>query len=124
MTEWLNELIKSLVSSILAVAPWVGVFFWWIQRYINKKLVEAETRAIKEEQYKQARLKLEEQFQLAVSDCLFWVVQVLEDSHTTDLPRSMKQLDSALKQLKEIEAQRKSLDQDILVKLRTDIITK
>lgn len=102
------ELIGIIAGAVLGAGGIVGVFFYFLRRSIEKRLVLAESEAEKRKELSHERAIIEDKLCHAYSRLFFWMYKAIIDG------KSNGELKKAFENLETVENQKKDLDRNII----------
>lgn len=105
-----NEVFIIVITAVLGSGGVIGLLFWYLRSYIEKKLHEEEQKRDGRQEMRMRRLKIDDELQHAYGRCFFWLHKAI----TTEQQDNNKELEKAMNKLKEVEDKKKELDREII----------
>ena len=104
------DVMQIALSAIIGGSGMCGLIFFFMKRYIEKRLNEREAQEAQEAELRRRRRRVNDKIQHATGRTLFWIVKAIETGeHNGDLKKSFEDLQTA-------EEEGKELDREILAK--------
>jgi hypothetical protein len=105
-----NEVLASVFPALLGSGSLVSLMFYYLKKYIDKRISDEEKAANERAKIRARRLAAENEIRHASGRALFWMYKAIVN------PPPDGELEKALQRLQEAEAKNKQLDQEILAK--------
>ena len=101
--------MESLVLAILGSSGIIGLAFFLLRKYIEKRLTENERDIQKRREYRIKRMQIEDELHHAYGRLFFWMYRAVKSG------QSNGELVEAFQALEDVEVRKKDLDREILV---------
>lgn len=103
-----GDIFATIVVAIAGGSGIVGILFFFIRRYIEKRLTARETEDKKKKEQRLKRIQLEDEMMHSQGRLLFWMYKaIITGHHNGDLEKAFEAYQAA-------EKARKDLDREIL----------
>lgn len=110
----MNEIVKTLLITFLGSGLIVGMFIYYIRRYIDKALDKREKEENRKTEMKKRRRTVEDELWHSAGRLFFWINRFVETGeHNGELKSAYDNFESA-------EAKKKQLDRDIIAEHEGD----
>lgn len=104
----INEAIKTMVFAVLGGSGMVGLLFFFLRLYLEKRLNEKESEEDHRKALRIRRMQIEDELHHCYGRVLFWLVRFAQTGHHNG------ELDNAFAKLEKAEAKKKELDREII----------
>jgi hypothetical protein len=109
-----TEITGTIAIAVIGSGGVVGLFFYFIRRYIEKKLNTAEELKAQEKKERQERRKVTMKLQYANGRLLFWMHRaIVKGEHNGEL-------EDAFSEYQKAEAEQKAIEQEIVSRNNED----
>lgn len=109
-----SDFYSMVFGGIVGGSGIIGLAFFFLRRYIEKKLKASENEAKKRRDIKIKRMKIEDEMHHAYGRLHFWEVRAIESgTHNGELKTAMNNLEIA-------EEKKKCLDREIIAESEQD----
>lgn len=100
--------ISALIGAVVGGSGITGIIFFFIRRYIEKKLETRDEISRRQREQKIMRLKIEDELQHCEGRLFFWIHKaIVTGTHNGDLENAFNEYQAA-------EERKKELDRDII----------
>ena len=106
--------LASVLPALLGSGGLVSLMFYYLKKYIDKRISDEETAANERAKIRTRRLAAENKIRHASGRALFWMYKAIVS------PPPDGELEKALQVLQEAEAESKQLDQEIIAKFEKE----
>ena len=104
----------TVFGSLLGGSGLVGLFMWFLRRYLDKRLVQAEREAEERRKKRIKAAELDEELHQAYGRMFFWIHRfILTGEHNGELQTAFENLQAA-------EARKKEFNRQSAVSARTE----
>lgn len=109
----IEDVVAIIVSAAIGGAGFTGIVFYFLKRYLERRLTAMETAKQKQKDQRLRRLVLQDEIQHATGRVLFWLVRFADTGdHNGELHGSFDVLQEA-------EGKLKQLDREVLAENET-----
>jgi flagellar biosynthesis/type III secretory pathway M-ring protein FliF/YscJ len=103
-----QEIVTVVISAVVGGAGFVGLAFWFLRSYIEKRILKNEREEEKRKELSRERKKVDDELQHCEGRLFFWIHKaIVTGVHNGDL-------EAAFEAYTKAEEQKKQLDRDII----------
>ncbi len=109
-----TNLLWTLLGTVCGGSGLVGLLFFFLRQYIDKRIQAAEKEEAKRKETRKKRLKIDDELQHAYGRMFFWLYRAITTGQHNG------ELEAAFQRLQEAEQKKKDLDREILADCEQD----
>lgn len=107
-TTTAKEIVVLIIGAVLGGSGFVGLAFFFLRRYIEKRLNGRDTDEQKRRENRRKRTEIDDKLQHAYGRLLFWLYRAVTTSQHNG------ELEAAFRSLEEAETEKKDFDRRII----------